>query len=255
MRGTAVLPQLILQRPQIVPDQEVQTLAMEHPIQDPNATPDPSPPQHARLSFLLKRLQEEEHERRVSAGPLAASLLRACAGSGQALERAQVTAHDALRCAKASNGNHNTRQRGSLTTTSSVAAKRPENNLLGDKNATGVFDRNNKDPNVVSRFPNLKVDKAVYLPGGEQQEGRRIGCAKQRGFLEKENGLCDMVDQRLRSKADRRREDLLSSVCEATKRVYAVLCSLCCGGVLGGVRLTGGFQLTVWAGKSAIIPL
>lgn len=52
---------------------------------------------------MLETLQQQEDERRRRAGPLATSLLRACAGGNKARERAQVTAHEALRQAKATN--------------------------------------------------------------------------------------------------------------------------------------------------------
>lgn len=52
---------------------------------------------------MLETLQQQEDERRRRAGPLAAFLLRACAGLSKVRERAQVTVHEALRQAKAVN--------------------------------------------------------------------------------------------------------------------------------------------------------
>lgn len=60
---------------------------------------------------MLELLREQEEERRVTAVSLSQSLLRACGSAGgtgagnRAKEKAQATAHEALRCAKANSGN------------------------------------------------------------------------------------------------------------------------------------------------------
>lgn len=63
------------------------------------------------LAAMLELLREQEEERRLAAVPLADSLIRACAsasdGGHRAMERAQATAYEALRCGKADSGNHN----------------------------------------------------------------------------------------------------------------------------------------------------
>ena len=73
------------------------------------------PPCHGSLPAMLKLLQEQAHERRLSAVPLAARLLRECGGGSLKArrERAQVTAHEALRLAKSSGGNYCSHRRES----------------------------------------------------------------------------------------------------------------------------------------------
>lgn len=76
----------------------------------------PPLPHHERLPVLLKLLRDQAHERRLSAVPLAARLLRECGGgdggaggssnsnSKAQRERAQITAHEALRHAITNSG-------------------------------------------------------------------------------------------------------------------------------------------------------
>ncbi|CAM9095928.1 unnamed protein product, partial [Laminaria digitata] len=96
----------------IVMERQTQAPSTTNP-EDPPLPAPPAPHHEQPLSAMLNLLQEQAHERRLSAKPLAARLLRECGGSGgggssskAGRERAQVTAHEALRLAKNSGGNY-----------------------------------------------------------------------------------------------------------------------------------------------------
>lgn len=75
----------------------------------PGSSSQPAMSPSSPLAVMLELLREQEEERRVSAVPLAQSLLHTCGSAGgagnRAREIAQATAHEALRYAKANSGN------------------------------------------------------------------------------------------------------------------------------------------------------
>ncbi|CAM9573263.1 unnamed protein product [Pylaiella littoralis] len=168
---------------------------------------------------MLELLREQEEERRLAAVPLADSLIRACAsasdGGHRAMERAQATAYEALRCGKADSGNHNSSSEHRVGSDS-----RLEN---------AVFEKG------VKRFVagQRQGGPVAWNGGSKNQENELL-------FFDDENnhntgsinnivdvdgyGSGGVVDQhrprqqlRPRSKADVRREDLLSAASRATR--------------------------------------
>lgn len=162
-----------------------------HELAEPSRLP-PSR-RDAPLSLMLGILQEQDNERQRSAGPLAASLLRACASlSGRARERAQVTAHEVLRYAKAGNA-----QRASAPASTGEELLLPTriravNSSKDGRGSTG----------------NIFTQQDVNLhSNGQGIDSTNINGVNGDGYM----------NTRLRSKADRCREDLLRSAFQATK--------------------------------------
>lgn len=183
---------------------------MEPQIQGPNEKSGPPPPRYQSLEVTLKLLQEQEADRLRCSVPLAASLLRACAGN-RARKRAQVIAHEALRLAKASSGN-NARQRSAPAASPAVEVEHSEGPLRGGETGRGVPGRNGNHKGSLS-FADL--DFGGVHGTEENGAGSRIGAAIQGASLEgKLSG--DTADQRARPNSDWRREKLLASAFKAT---------------------------------------
>lgn len=175
------------------------------PIQKLEASLNPPTLGQTSLPLMLERLQEEENERRLSVASLAAYLLRVCAGGGKGRERAQAAAHEALRCAKSGS-----RQKSS----SKLAAVHSETVILSERSINGSLLKKRDFPKDTPRFSESEVDRVVCLI--ENGEGKGVGEARTLGLYDEIP--CHAADQRYPcKKADRRRDDLLARVFQATK--------------------------------------
>lgn len=166
--------------------------------------PPPTPRREASLQLMLEILQEQDHERQRSAGPLAASLLHACTSrSGKVLERAQVTAHEVLRYVKAGSAQR-----------ASTPASNGEESLLPTciRGANSV--KGGRAPKETTRLGSRCVDGATST----QQDFRNLKSGQGVDSTNGNGVIGDgLMNTRPRSKADRCREGLLQSAFQATK--------------------------------------
>lgn len=203
--------------------------------QEPSTNNNPDPPallpplHHEPLSAMLKLLQEQAHERRLSAVSLAARLLRECGGSLKARrERAQVTVLEALRLAQNSGGNYCSSRRGSSSTPLPSTETAAHSQNLAPPERGGINRGVRTGKNLSSdhegswrHSPVLEGNGEVYFRGGGEKRGSGVGGEGQVGFSTDtaNNGVQynASVDRQTRSRRESRREDLLSAAFCATE--------------------------------------
>lgn len=162
---------------------------------------------------MLQLLQEQYQERRLRAGPLAISLLRDCgsvnggsSGGNKAIERAQITVHEALRLAKVTNGQGSSRE---------IYAEQQISYTGGDNGSTEQLTCNGSHHNGQSSKRAAGTQNSADKWHGEDQ-GSDFG-GKGRGSVHFQHQQVASSDVRPRSKLERHRDALLSSVLEVTK--------------------------------------
>lgn len=200
---------------------------------NPDPTPPPPPPPHHEpLPAVLKLLQEQAHERRHSAVPLAARLLRECGGGGSLKvrrQRAQVTALEALRLAQNSGGNYCSSSRRGSSSTPRPSAETAAHSLGPDPPERGGTNRGVRTGKNLtlgnegswSHFPVLEGNGGVNFHGVGEKRGSGVG-GEGRVEFSTDTAIDGVhpnasVDRQTRSRPERRREDLLSAAFCATE--------------------------------------